>query len=204
MISPRRALALVVAHGALLLACNATLPFEQVDGGSDAPAETSTCLTTGCGVAALHCDQDSATCEECVVDGDCPLQLPRCDTAVHRCFQCLEEGDCRAGETCIVAAKQCVRTCSPTQPCSNPGAICDPGRSICVSCSPLAPCHDLHRPICDAETGRCVECLSDANCPPGHARCDVAMSRCVECLTSADCPAAYPVCDPDRWNCVAP
>ncbi len=50
--------------------------------------------------------------------------------------------------------------------------------------------------VCDAMTGACVDCLSDADCAgkPHAGRCDPMTYTCVECLGPSDCPYHNPGC----------
>ena len=186
--------------------CDAVLQFHDVDAGSDAQAETG-CTTAGCPLYSLHCEPTSATCVECLVDGDCPRQLGRCDPESHRCFECLASADCRPGESCITAARVCVRQCTTAAQCSGPGpgpggpATCDTGRGLCVDCAGDGDCHDAHRRICDVVSGECVDCVRDTTCPSDHPRCDPASYRCVACVRDLDCPTSTPICDPSRHAC---
>jgi hypothetical protein len=55
---------------------------------------------------------------------------------------------------------------------------------------------------CDAVSGQCVACTSDAQCarPDGH-RCDLASQTCVGCIVTEDCPHDR-VCEPTTRRCV--
>jgi hypothetical protein len=43
-------------------------------------------------------------------------------------------------------------------------------------------------------------CSSDQQCSSPSPRCNRSTGRCVACLTNADC-AANQFCDPDEWKC---
>lgn len=73
---------------------------------------------------------------------------------------------------------------SSTSPCSGEG-----GQPGC----PLA------RPICNASTAECVQCLANADCFDPAPKCDPATHDCVECLFHSHCGAGK--CSPDH-ECV--
>jgi hypothetical protein len=106
----------------------------------------------------------------------------------------------------IVALGSCDPQVLPLLP-NRDGAVQgnpDAGRSSASSCSRDRECQSpLAR--CDVEAGRCVECLSGADCDPSQ-QCDPATRRCtVPCGDDRDCRAAggeLDYCDTHRGFCV--
>jgi hypothetical protein len=73
----------------------------------------------------------------------------------------------------------CPSTCPPSLP------VCDTSRGRCVECVSPADCGGA---ACDVSTGRCERCTVDADCAdPAAARCDSTTGRCGPCLDSSDC-----------------
>ena len=72
-------------------------------------------------------------------------------------------------------------------------------------CSDRSQCTDPDEPLCDVARGRCVECLSDADCKPDElceidGECD---DRPVPCTSAAQCAGSDdPVCHPSQQICV--
>jgi hypothetical protein len=58
-------------------------------------------------------------------------------------------------------------------------------------------------PICDPATMTCKICTQHAHCAAPTAKCDVATDggRCVECVSNADCSVVKPVCDARSGTC---
>lgn len=48
--------------------------------------------------------------------------------------------------------------------------------------------------ICDAASGNCYECLSNANCPSNRSYCDLGDHICKNCRSNSDCPSGAPIC----------
>ncbi|MEZ4449235.1 MAG: fibrinogen-like YCDxxxxGGGW domain-containing protein [Nannocystaceae bacterium] len=73
------------------------------------------------------------------------------------------------------------------------------GEGPCVN---NGDCQDPNLPVCDAESGECVECTPQSDVCPLSSYCSDA-NTCVDgCLGPADCPAQT-VCDVDNNVCVA-
>jgi hypothetical protein len=53
---------------------------------------------------------------------------------------------------------------------------------------------------CDPASGRCVACLSDAECTPALPHCQAG--TCVECETATDCVLPLPICSASLGRCV--
>jgi len=206
-------LALAALRG-LLPACHGELTFDDpTDGGlptmdatqgADANVPPVDCRTNGgvCPLAKLHCETTSGACVACISDSHCTAPFPRCDTAVHRCVGCGTVGDCVPGNVCEQTV--CVPSCGDGGVC--PGnSTCHSESQICKECQADPDCKNSDKAhLCEPKTGRCIECLTDGDCAPGHPRCDLVLGRCVRCLASSDCPSAQSVCDPDTETCVNP
>jgi hypothetical protein len=56
--------------------------------------------------------------------------------------------------------------------------------------------------VCDTQTGTCVDCLVDGDCPVANPVCNTATNKCVGCTVTADCPFNKPICNPGTNGCV--
>jgi hypothetical protein len=95
-------------------------------------------------------------------------------------------------------AGPCGGACTRTVP------VCDPETGACVECTEASHC-DGDTPACDPETHRCVACAEDSDCSDAAApACALDTNTCVACTDDDDCtdPAA-PACDTDTHSCVA-
>jgi Cys-rich repeat protein len=72
-------------------------------------------------------------------------------------------------------------------------------------CSTNADCAATSAtPVCDPDSGKCVECLASSDCPAGNPVCDTATHTCGDCTTDTQCQAfsATPVCNEGTGSCV--
>ena len=84
--------------------------------------------------------------------------------------------------------------CEGSADCPNDRPICEDG--LCVECIPeILSCADLNRPIC-GDDGTCHGCADSAECAHGTV-CEAATGRCVECLSNNDCNSDAPFCNTD-------
>jgi hypothetical protein len=93
----------------------------------------------------------------CVLDGDCtdPLK-PRCRLSDHQCVPCISSNDnCEAGQYCAENS-ECAFGCKSNEDCTAQGA----------------------GPLCNLSTRRCVECMTQPDCPDGKL-CSSA-GQCVD------------------------
>jgi hypothetical protein len=60
------------------------------------------------------------------------------------------------------------------------------------------PLPSLH---CDEESGRCVECVENADCPSMRPHCDGQLHLCFQCIAANDCPFGFE-CVLDSRQCV--
>jgi len=100
-----------------------------------------------------------------------------CVPTLGHCVACVSSDDCGLGEYCDEYT--CVEDCARED-----ANICPAGYT------------------CDAQTGRCGECVYNDQCPEG-TWCDPGALRCVECITSWECGPGehcaprHGVCEPD-------
>jgi hypothetical protein len=135
----------------------------------------------------------------CTTDTPCLPLGQVCDPLAKQCVQCLWDDDCGILAQCIE------RQCVPVMPCQNSLACLT---AVGASGEPL--------PICDAQQGLCVACLTSPDCGDGFecqdqacvavtacqnsivcgadAVCDTQLGQCVQCLSPADCGASE-VCE---------
>ncbi len=137
-------------------------------------------VDSGCSGAASTCQTTTAGngCVDCLVDADCGAGTV-CDAAQTTCVGCVDNADCSGSDVCS-GAQACVRCVD-----SAPGSATDAG------CGASAP-------VCDSLGPDCVGCVDDSNCDNGE-RCAVQSGTCVVCLSDQDCPAG--VCDPGANVC---
>jgi Cys-rich repeat protein len=136
--------------------------------------------------APLVCDV-SGECVECVTDASCAAPNPACDPATHRCVPCRGTLGCTAPYVCSPSAPFCVLPCTDGSSGSCPGFLESCRSNVCSSCNEDEDC--ALGTFCDAPHGRCVACLSDANCTGATPRCNQGRGMCEACLRNADCPA---------------
>lgn len=138
----------------------------------------------------------SGVCREagaaCTADVDCPnATAPTCEPDSGACVRCVADSDCALGEFC------------QSHGCKAPPASGCSADTQCKAVPQLSHCL--------ATAGRCVACLTDAQCPRptvGGVTCDLTNHACrvviPGCDADADC-AASPFgkrCDVARRKCV--
>jgi len=201
--------------------------------------------TSDCAGAASGaiCDTSTNDCVECLTPADCPYITPGCSN--DSCGFCVQNSDCPPNDVCDGGTCYCSGNagcggnapaclgvdagggfcgCSASSQCSS-GDICDTTtlvlNGVCV-----APCTSdagacapgSLTPYCDASSGLCVPCLTNAQCIAadagticlpgvGCASCQTdsdckdpatphcLFGSCVQCETAADCPANAPGCN---------
>ncbi len=210
--------------------CN--LNLSQCEAVADGAAATNDAVAAADSAADPDVPADSpeiATDGPGDVDGDVDGN-PTADGAADRPSldapgSCTIEGDCQksdAGAHCVMGlCAACARDdqCPPTTP------VCR-GRQ-CLACGAAggdAACANVNAtlPACDAQTGRCVQCLTSAGCAvptaplcaanvcvgckagpadgclkraAGTPACDATTGRCAECAVSGDCQnPRTPIC----------
>jgi len=142
---------------------------------------------------------------------------------------CASDLDCTGKEAPYCAQGRCV-SCTTGDQCGGVAPICSVGHT-CVSCAVVDAGCPSATPACEADSGRCLECLGDSDCSkdssksfcqagtcvgcvgPGASACAARNAGkpvctpsglCVECASSDDCKfAANPICDTSANVCVA-
>ncbi|MGD8863935.1 MAG: hypothetical protein PVI30_28225 [Myxococcales bacterium] len=155
-----------------------------------------------CADTALpFCDTTSNVCAGCRTDNDCQAYAVfggRCVTAggVRRCG-CAVDAHCATsahGSVCSAAEGRC--GCTSDAHCwQAPGRSCKPAypgasHSLCQGpCRTDQDCPGKLASHCDAASGRCVTCTTDAHCAGRNWSrvCDAKNARCVECLRDSHC-----------------
>ena len=140
-----------------------------------------------CGAAAscaapLSCDS-SGECAECASDANCGGSTPACDPATKRCVPCRGSLGCSAPYVCSPSAPVCVLPCVDGNGC--PGFIEGCKSSVCSACNEPDDC--APGTFCDRPHGRCVACLSSADCGAKAPVCNQGTGRCEACVTNLDC-----------------
>ena len=74
--------------------------------------------------------------------------------------------------------------CTSGADCAEPTPVCDTESGRCIECRCPASL------TCDADTGQCIPglvCGPQGECPFIYPRCDPTRSVCVQCITDAEC-----------------
>lgn len=112
------------------------------------------------------------------------LALAGCSApAPHAAGGCDGGASCGTDATCVSGHCEAFQHCQTDADCSA-GEGCVNG--ICSSCDRNVRCVGDYR-VCDAPTGKCVDCKRAADCPRGLPICTAA--GCAQCATSQDCPS---------------
>ena len=129
-------------------------PCNGYDSGNACTGATPACANSGPKVGQ---------CVACTTaySKACTGATPLCDESKYTCVGCLASVDCPAA-TPVCDAKSC-RTCRADGECA-PGLVCDASDA-------------------GATAGRCVQCLTDAQC--GARRCDLGTHTCIAGSTDA-------------------
>ncbi|MHB8873053.1 MAG: hypothetical protein ACYC8T_05145 [Myxococcaceae bacterium] len=113
--------------------------------------------------------------------GPCPANEFR-DPATGRCAalpSCQVTSDCSGGASCVGGV---CSSCGTNILCSAGFAACNPSLGKCVGCLSSADCSG-GLPVCGAPG--CVQCAADTDCSAPMPFCED--SRCVGCKSGSDC-----------------
>jgi Cys-rich repeat protein len=150
-----------------------------------------------CGDDKPACDVSARRCVECLDDSGCADGV--CDLREHRCVECRSDEHCPAG-SCDVASRRCRVPCASPGDCDPMRPLCEPETGLCVQCSAEANCTDPKKPACNADA-RCVECTTDAQCAlAGKPVCVLSIERCGECTRPEHCPSGS--CELETARCL--
>ncbi len=147
---------------------------------------------------ALECDDESWSCECPSGTHDCHGQCVADDDPAHcgqRCDPCPDE----AGAEPICVDGECALECEPGfETCSGPGCefhcleceadtdCTDPERSRCYEgrcqgCATSDDCaHNEDRPVCDRDSGTCIQCNVEEPGYCGGNSCNPATNECTD------------------------
>lgn len=89
-------------------------------------------------------------------------------------------------------------TCTATTGCRN-GMVCNTANGRCVECLTAADCGTQK---CELATHTCVDCLSSADCPANMPNCSGGHTCGGRCTTNANCPQSLPACETSTKTCV--
>ncbi len=145
---------------------------------------------TRCEGSRPLCSASLGTCVECTSDEQCGGR--RCAKDSGHCVECLADGDCDGALTCDPASHGCVSRCSRDEDDCPGDRVCDVVRELCVQCQSDSDCSGAER--CRLAQQVCVECVADSDCAGAKSHCDAYFGRCVACLSRADCGADNVVC----------
>ena len=140
---------------------------------------------------------------------------------------CASDDDCAGKDAPYCAQGRCV-PCKTGDQCGGGAPICAASHT-CVSCAVVDAGCPAATPACEADSGRCLECVGDGDCVhdatksfcqagtcvgcPGAGACAgrnpakpvcLPGGTCAECAMSDDCKStAKPICDTSANTCVA-
>ncbi|HEY3449874.1 MAG TPA: lamin tail domain-containing protein [Myxococcales bacterium] len=163
-------------------------------------------LTLACAGLLLAVGTGCPTASECTKTTDCKDGKQCVDSKCVVPSSACSPACSGATSVCDETAKKC-KTCTASRGCTG-GKLCDTSASNgkCVNCLTSANC-GLEAPVCDTSTGTCVVCTDGDGCQIGET-CDttVAGGECVSsgCSADLDCQVtpATPVCDAAAHKCV--
>jgi hypothetical protein len=203
-------------QGACVASC--VLP----DGGTDCDAgvcQTSTGYCVGClgdgdcagQPSTPFCATDIApdagnVCVQCLSAADCPSDMLGCSSRAHFCGFCDNSGDCPASAA-YCQSGQCGDSCVLSDggtSCQN-GGLCDTNSGVCVTCLSDSDCPAFGSMpsycLTDIDAGfSCVQCYQASQCAPWP--CNTYAFFCGSCGFDSDCPAEAPHCSgPPYGNC---
>lgn len=138
-----------------------------------------------CVLPTPACDEERATCVQCLEDAQCSADTPACDMDRGACVECLDDAHCpSAAPACDVNTTTCVE-CQADDDCPESRPACDMGRQRCVACISDEHCGGT-TPFCDSAAQNCVECLQNEDCTDAEAaRC--SNGTCSACSTKSHC-----------------
>lgn len=197
---------------ASLSECNIALHGECVGGVYDycSPGSTdSFCYPISCNVLTNACEAQAIACP---ADKPICVEALRACVACTRSFDCQQHNPisfCEGGWHCALDDHTCQRT---PPPCDADQAECDPLLRTCrkFACSSHADCDDGNpcngREICDFSLRTCyMDPTVDIPCNGERELCDGVSGKCHECVSDADCEqenASLFPCEP-RKGCGA-
>jgi hypothetical protein len=190
--------------------CNAQSFFCGYCGqASDCPTDLPLCYQGACVVSCVLsdggtdcdagvCQTSTGYCVGCLADGDCQDQAnaPFCGTDIdagNYCVQCLGPADCPDSGLpgCSSQAHSC-GFCSFSSDCPATAAYCQYGLcgDSCVLSDGGTFCQNG---LCNTNSGLCVNCLTDADCPPFGSTPSYCLNdidagfSCVGCYEQSQC-----------------
>lgn len=183
--------------------CPSCAPYEKCHAASNTCVD---CLAdSDCGGSSPFCDPKAFRCVYCQSNADCKdSAAPVCgfkdgsmDSTLF-CTECADDADCAGGQKCDPGGS-CVE-CATNAHCPS-GKVCAPAGECVTPCKVDGDCPGVtiggvaFETKCDAKTGLCRNCVTDADCAAYEKPfCAPAIGDCVDCRTDSDCPASTPSC----------
>lgn len=93
--------------------------------------------------------------------------------------------------------------CRSSEECAPPSPYCSTSLGRCVECLSPANCRGSGRGYCELSSNTCVYCLTDSHCTQAAPYCAIGIGHCVECLSSTNCGGAGLLCDRDNYRCTS-
>jgi hypothetical protein len=135
---------------------------------------------------------------------------PTCYTTFNKCT-CKTDAECKKAPYTKCGApytsssyRHCRKACQVDTDCPS-GLKCNAGTGACYQCQTNADCTGTYK-LCKAATGTCVQCKATADCTGGtYKYCNVAENKCVQCKTDADCASntTNKYCVPATGSCIS-
>ncbi|MGC6416378.1 MAG: hypothetical protein ACON3Z_04655 [Bradymonadia bacterium] len=177
-------------------------PYCNLEAGACGACEPGT--NRGCIDGSPICValQNGAICQPCVNDASCAgMAGAVCDEG--RCVACADDNDCNGQVCATVSGSRTCAECNPEAEVGNNGCPAERPQcgetGVCVECDENAQCPSA-APICEANV--CRACTADVECAYAGRVC--AAGRCSLCdgsRTSPDDPNIDFACTPEFPNC---
>jgi hypothetical protein len=142
---------------------------------------------------AVHCSIDHVPHAYCNVDADCDEPpYTSCDTSRHACRIAVDGG---VSDDMMLAGPDMF--CANSAACSDDAPICSVMRCRACTSGDNFECgqHNPATPVCNEPTGRCVACLTSADCKNPTPVCNTTAFTCNPCTAHSDCTSG--VCKAD-------
>jgi concanavalin A-like lectin/glucanase superfamily protein/uncharacterized protein DUF2341 len=177
----------------------------------------SDCVSSGdpCTAGGQLCDGPNSRCVDCLAAGDCDDSVSctdnSCNPGSGTCVYTPNNGNCPDDGIFCNGSEYChaVNDCDHSgDPCTAGGQLCDVSGGRCVDCLTGADCDDTVDCTdngCDSGPGTCTYTANDGNCPDDGDFCNgnEICHLINDCEHSGDpCTAGGQLCDVSGSRCV--
>ena len=154
-----------------------------------------------------QCSSAAGECVPCSTSNQCAQfpSTPVCNAG--GCVECVADSDCLTSEAAQCSGSNTCITCTDSSQCAHFSStpFCnDPGVSgVCVQCFIDSNCPTPAAAHCSSNT--CTTCTSNSQCThlSSTPLCNAESGACVQCLTNSDCTSSEtPLCSASSNTCV--